>query len=202
MLQLRRSPTSRKRGSVAETTTLSRTVTSAWAEPTLSLLHATAASRTVPLNPGRSNVTVALPWSSSLTTPEKSASGACVGRLPSRLPLVSPPVWIAPATPCMPSISMPQRSRISTGSLRWPKKYEPGSGVLKPVRLRMPRSTAETVTRTPPRPARAPRPRSGPATARAAWRATARRRRRRACGRRGRSRTTRARSPGPACAAP
>ena len=53
----------------------------------MSFDQATAASRTAPLKAGRSNVTVALPSASSFTTPEKSASGGCVGRLPSRLPL-------------------------------------------------------------------------------------------------------------------
>ena len=82
-----RSPTLRKRGKVAATTTESRTVTSACADPTLSFDQATAVSRTEPLNAGRSNETDAFPWSSTLTTPENSASGSCVGRLPSTPPL-------------------------------------------------------------------------------------------------------------------
>ena len=89
------------------TTTGSRTIMSAWAEPTFDFDQATAMTRTEPLNAGRSNETLAAPSAPTLTTPENRASGGWVGRLPSRLPELSPPVCSAPAAPCMPSISMP-----------------------------------------------------------------------------------------------
>ena len=55
------SPINRKRGSVAVTTTGSRTTTSAEAWPTLSLLQATAITRTVPTKAGMSKLTSAVP---------------------------------------------------------------------------------------------------------------------------------------------
>ena len=61
-----RSPVSRKRGSVAVSTTGSRTVTSPMARPTLSLLQATAITRTVPAKAGMSNATSAVPSGSTV----------------------------------------------------------------------------------------------------------------------------------------
>ena len=63
------SPVSRKRGKVAVSTTGSRTVTSPEARPTLSLLQATAMTRTVPAKAGMSNATSACPERTS-TMPE------------------------------------------------------------------------------------------------------------------------------------
>ena len=171
------------------------------AEPTLSFDQATAASRTEPLNAGRSKVTVALPSSSSFTTPEKSASGGWVGRLPSRLPPVSPPVWMAPAAPCMPSISMPQRSRISTGKLALAeeigarvRRLEAGEVENADVdrRHRHPRLLARREARD------LDRQRHRLARLRERRRVE---RNARACARLPRSRTRRGRSPGRACAA-
>ena len=65
-----RSPVSRKRGKVAVSTTGSRTITSPEARPTLSLLQATAITRTVPANAGISNVTSAVPSGLTVTMPE------------------------------------------------------------------------------------------------------------------------------------
>ncbi len=65
-----RSPVSRKRGSVAVSTTGSRTVTSPLARPTLSLLQATAITRTVPANAGMSKATSAVPSGLTVTMPE------------------------------------------------------------------------------------------------------------------------------------
>ena len=64
------SPTARKRGSVPETTTGSRTITSSEAWPTLVLLQATAITRMVPLKAGMSKSTEAVPSSATLTMPE------------------------------------------------------------------------------------------------------------------------------------
>ncbi len=57
-------------------------MTSSLALPTRVFVQATAASRIVPLNGGRSKPTSALPSAPTFTTPEKSASGASVGLLP------------------------------------------------------------------------------------------------------------------------
>ena len=64
------SPINRKRGSVAMTTTGSRTTTSAEAWPTLSLLQATAITRTVPVKAGMAKFTSAVPSAPTLTMPE------------------------------------------------------------------------------------------------------------------------------------
>ncbi len=56
-----RSPVSRKRGSVAVSTTGSRTITSPWRVPTLSFDQATAITRTVPAKAGMSKATSAVP---------------------------------------------------------------------------------------------------------------------------------------------
>jgi len=76
------------------------------ARPTLSLLQATAITRTVPAKAGISNTTSAWPERTS-TMPEYSASGACDGGLPLSWPPSSPPVLIWPRVPCMPSMSWP-----------------------------------------------------------------------------------------------
>ena len=55
------SPLSRKRGSVAVSTTGSRTVTSVVARPTFVELHATAITRAVPANSGMSKLISAEP---------------------------------------------------------------------------------------------------------------------------------------------
>ena len=65
-----RSPLSRKRGSVAVTTTWSRMVTSDVARPTLSRDHATAITRAVPAKSGMSNTISAVPSGLTVTTPE------------------------------------------------------------------------------------------------------------------------------------
>ena len=100
------SPVSRKRGKVAVSTTGSRTITSPEARPTLSLLQATAMTRTVPAKAGISNATSAWPERTS-TMPEYNASGACDGGLPLSSAPASPPVLICPRVPCMPSMSWP-----------------------------------------------------------------------------------------------
>ena len=64
------SPWSRKRGRVAVTTTGSRTMTSPEAWPTLSSVHATAITRTVPAKAGMSKVTSAVPSGPTVTMPE------------------------------------------------------------------------------------------------------------------------------------
>ena len=64
------SPVSRKRGSVAVTTTGSRTITSSEAWPTLSLLQATAITRTVPAKAGMSKLVSAVPSGPTVTMPE------------------------------------------------------------------------------------------------------------------------------------
>ena len=64
------SPLRRKRGKVAVSTTGSRTVTSPTALPTLSLLQATAITRTVPAKAGMSNSTSAVPSRLTVTSPE------------------------------------------------------------------------------------------------------------------------------------
>ena len=89
-------------------TTASRTITSPEAWPTLSFDHATAITRTVPANAGMSNDTSAVPSGFTVTTPENSASGGCVGGVaPSEAAAPSPPVRIAPRVPCMPSSNCP-----------------------------------------------------------------------------------------------
>ena len=65
-----RSPVKRKRGSVAVTTTGSRTTTSPEACPVLSLLQATAMTRTVPEKAGMSKLTSAVPSGPTVTMPE------------------------------------------------------------------------------------------------------------------------------------
>ena len=60
----------KKRGNVAVSTTGSRTTTSVDALPTLSLLQATAITRTVPAKAGISNETCALPSGPTVTIPE------------------------------------------------------------------------------------------------------------------------------------
>jgi hypothetical protein len=65
-----RSPDRMNRGSVAVSTTGSRTVTSPDARPSLSRDHATAITRTVPANSGMSNATSALPSAPTRTMPE------------------------------------------------------------------------------------------------------------------------------------
>jgi len=103
-----RSPLSRKRGSVAVSTTGSRTVTSVVARPTLVAVQATAMIRAVPANSGMSKPISALPSGPTVTMPEYSASGFCVGGLPcSSAAAPSPPVRIWPRVPCMPSMSWP-----------------------------------------------------------------------------------------------
>ena len=64
------SPVSRKRGSVAVTTTGSRTITSSVACPTLSLLQATAITLTVPAKAGMSKLVSAVPSGPTVTMPE------------------------------------------------------------------------------------------------------------------------------------
>ncbi len=59
-----------KRGSVAVTTTGSRTTTSAEVWPTLSLLQATAITRAVPTKPGMSKLTSVVPSAPTVTMPE------------------------------------------------------------------------------------------------------------------------------------
>ena len=73
------SPLSRKRGKVAVSTTGSRTVTSVVARPSLVELHATAITRAVPANSGMSKLISAVPSGPTVTMPEYSASGFCVG---------------------------------------------------------------------------------------------------------------------------
>ncbi len=65
-----RSPVSRKRGSVALSTTGSRMITSAWACPTRSPLQAVTMTRPVPLKAGIGKVTLAAPSGPTVTTPE------------------------------------------------------------------------------------------------------------------------------------
>ena len=65
-----RSPFSKKRGSVAVSTTGSRMVTSPTARPTMLLLQATAMTRAVPAKSGISNRTSALPSGLTVTMPE------------------------------------------------------------------------------------------------------------------------------------
>ena len=102
------SPLSRKRGKVAVSTTGSRTVTSVVARPSLVAVHATAITRAVPANSGMSKLISAVPSAPTVTMPEYSASGFCVGGLPcSSAPAESPPVLIWPRVPCMPSINCP-----------------------------------------------------------------------------------------------
>ena len=65
-------------------------------------------TRTVPAKAGMSNATSASPFAPTVTRPENSASGGCVGGLPvSAAEPASPPVLICPRVPCMPSISWP-----------------------------------------------------------------------------------------------
>ena len=65
-----RSPLSRKRGSVAVSTTGSRMMTSPAARPTLSFDQATAITRAVPAKSGMSNATSAVPSGLTVTMPE------------------------------------------------------------------------------------------------------------------------------------
>ena len=102
------SPLSRKRGKVAVSTTGSRTITSVVARPSLVAVQATAITRAVPANSGMSNSICALPSAATVTIPEYSASGFCVGGEPcSSAPAESPPVRSWPRVPCMPSINCP-----------------------------------------------------------------------------------------------
>ena len=64
------SPTLRKRGSVPETTTGSRAITSFDAWPTFVPLQATAMTRMVPLKAGISKSTEAVPSAATRTMPE------------------------------------------------------------------------------------------------------------------------------------
>ena len=64
------SPLSRKRGSVAVSTTGSRTVTSMVARPSLVAVHATAITRAVPANSGMSKLISAVPSAPTVTMPE------------------------------------------------------------------------------------------------------------------------------------
>ena len=88
----------------------SRTITSLLAEPSLSAVHATALSRTVPLKSGIWNSTLAVPSAPTLTMPENSASVASTGGLPFMampLSLPSPPERSVPRSARMPSMRRP-----------------------------------------------------------------------------------------------
>ena len=103
------SPGARKRGTVAVTTTGSRTNMSCSACPTASRVQATAINLTVPLKAGRSTFTNASPLASVCTEPEKTAISSCVGGGLCMLEpeLASPPDRTVPMAPFIPSISRP-----------------------------------------------------------------------------------------------
>jgi hypothetical protein len=75
-------------------------MTSVLAPPALVFVQATAITCKVPLKAGRSKLIRARPSGPTLTTPEKRASGSCVGRSLPRWGDASPPDRIAPREPC------------------------------------------------------------------------------------------------------
>ncbi len=102
------SPGAMNRGTLAVTTTGSRTITSCDAWPTPVADHATAINLTVPSNAGRSNVIFAVPSGPTATGPLKYATSSSVGGgACCIMPPASPPERTVPRAPFMPSISRP-----------------------------------------------------------------------------------------------